>query len=344
MRSKLRIAFVLISVTSVFVSGFPAKVQAQSTEGTEVQQLRELVLKLQSRIEQLEKSQGSNLQQIERQQPAPAPAAPDNLSITKDDRSLLDFLRSTTINGSLDGYYGYNFNQPIGRVNLLRAYDVSSNSFSLNQANLIIERAPDIDAKRRYGLRLDFQYGQATETLQGSAANELRPQAYRPIFQAYGTYVFPIAHGLTVDFGKWASALGVESNYNKDQINYSRSYFFNFLPVLPHRIPCRIRPESQSQCNVLAGQWCAANRRFQRLQIAGVYRYAEADKHCQLELELLLRARATGRECGAESWAARRANTTWIACRKHCPSARRPRTHPRYLPDLECHAKTDAGG
>lgn len=232
MRSKLRSAFVIISVVSFFVPGFTAKVQAQSTEGTEVQQLRELVLKLQSRIEQLEKNQGSNLPQITAQQPvpSPAPATPDGLSITKDDRSLLDFLRSTTINGSLDGYYGYNFNHPIGRVNLLRADDVSSNSFSLNQANLIIERAPDIDAGRRYGLRLDFQYGQATETLQGSAANELRPQAYRPIFQAYGTYVFPVGHGLTVDFGKWASALGVEGNYNKDQINYSRSYFFNFLP------------------------------------------------------------------------------------------------------------------
>ena len=35
---------------------------------------------------------------------------------------------------------------------------------------------------------------------------------------------------MTVDFGKWASALGVEGNYNKDQINYSRSYYFNFLP------------------------------------------------------------------------------------------------------------------
>jgi hypothetical protein len=228
--NRLRIAFVLTGVMSVCILGFPAKVQAQSTEGTEIQQLRELVLELQSRIEQLEKSQGSNVQQIERQQPAPAPATLGSLSITKDDRSLLDFLRSTTINGALDGYYGYNFNQPIGRVNLLRAYDVSSNSFSLNQANLIIERAPDVDAKRRYGLRLDFQYGQATETLQGSAANELRPQAYRPIFQAYGTYVFPLGHGLTVDFGKWASALGVEGNYNKDQINYSRSYLFDFLP------------------------------------------------------------------------------------------------------------------
>lgn len=227
-RSKLRATFVFIGLVSICAAGFPAKVQAQSSE-TELQQLRDLVLKLQSRIEQLEKNQGSSQQRIE-QQPAPATATPDSLSISKDDRSLLDFVRGTTINGSLDGYYGYNFNQPIGRVNLLRAYDVSSNSFSLSQANLIIDRAPDLDAQRRYGLRLDFQYGQATETLQGSAANELRPQAYRPIFQAYGTYVFPVGHGLTVDFGKWASALGVESNYNKDQINYSRSYLFDFLP------------------------------------------------------------------------------------------------------------------
>jgi putative OmpL-like beta-barrel porin-2 len=214
---------------SICAAGFPARLQAQSSEA-ELQQLRDLVLKLQSRIEQLEKNHGSTPQQIEQQQPAPATATPDSPSISKDDRSLLDFLHGTTINGSLDGYYVYNFNQPIGRVNLLRAYDVSSNSFSLSQANLIMERAPDLDAGRRYGLRLDLQYGQATETLQGSAGNELRPQAYRPIFQAYGTYVFPVGHGLTVDFGKWASALGVESNYNKDQINYSRSYLFDFLP------------------------------------------------------------------------------------------------------------------
>jgi hypothetical protein len=33
-----------------------------------------------------------------------------------------------------------------------------------------------------------------------------------------------------VDFGKWASSLGLEGNYTKDQTNYSRSYWFNFLP------------------------------------------------------------------------------------------------------------------
>jgi hypothetical protein len=143
---------------------------------------------------------------------------------------VTDFLEGTTINLTVDGYYAYNFNRPVGRVNLLRAYDASSNSFSINQATVILERAPDLPVGRRFGARVDLQYGQATETLQGSAANELRPQVYRPLFQVYGTYVAPVGSGLEIDFGKWASALGIEGNYNKDQINYSRSYFFNFLP------------------------------------------------------------------------------------------------------------------
>jgi putative OmpL-like beta-barrel porin-2 len=96
--------------------------------------------------------------------------------------------------------------------------------------NLILERAPDVSKGRRFGARVDFQYGQATETVQGSAVNELRPQAYRPLFQAYGTYVAPLGSGLTLDFGKWASSLGVESAYAKDQMNYSRSYYFIALP------------------------------------------------------------------------------------------------------------------
>jgi uncharacterized coiled-coil protein SlyX len=151
-------------------------------------------------------------------------------SLSQEDRRALDFLRDTTFNVTLDGYYGYNFNRPVGRINLLRAYDATSDNFSLNQAAIVIEHAPDVSKNRRFGLRLDLQFGQATETLQGSAANEPRPQVYRNVFQAYGTYVAPVGKGLTVDFGKFASALGVEGNYTKDQINYSRSFYFNFLP------------------------------------------------------------------------------------------------------------------
>jgi hypothetical protein len=150
--------------------------------------------------------------------------------LQKEDREILDFLRETTINVGIDGYYEYNVNHPVGRVNLLRAYDVLSNLFSLNQASVIFEHAPDVGAGRRWGGRLDLQFGQATDTLQGNPLNEPRPDIYRNIFQAFGTYVFPIGQGLKVDFGKWASSLGIEGNYTKDQWNYSRSYWFELLP------------------------------------------------------------------------------------------------------------------
>jgi len=157
-----------------------------------------------------------------------APAA--QTSLQPQDQTTLDFLRSTAINVALDGYYDYNFNAPVGRVNLLRAYDVLSNEFSLNQADVVFDRLPDVADGRRWGGRLDLQFGQATDTLQGNPLNEPRPDIYRNIFQAYGTYVAPIGKGLEVDFGKWGSSLGIEGNYTKDQMNYSRSFFFDFLP------------------------------------------------------------------------------------------------------------------
>ena len=155
---------------------------------------------------------------------------PPKAQINAADRGILDYLHGATLNFAVDEYYEYNFNDPVGRVNALRAYDVLSNNISLNQADLVFERAPDVDAGRPFGLRLDLQYGQATDTLQGNPANEPRPPIYQNIYQAYGTYVLPIGNGLTVDVGKFGSSIGIEGNYTKDQMNYSRSYWFDYLP------------------------------------------------------------------------------------------------------------------
>jgi Putative beta-barrel porin-2, OmpL-like. bbp2 len=186
---------------------------------------------LQARIEALE-AQVAELKALVKGaslSPPSAPVPPIAASPEVDETSS-DYLHDLKFGVNLDTYYMYNLNRPIGRVNLLRAYDVTSNSFSLNQANVLLESAPDLAAGRRFGGRIDLQWGQATETLQGSAANEPRPWVYRNVFQAYGTYVAPVGSGLTIDFGKWASSLGFENNYTKDQLNYSRSFWFNFLP------------------------------------------------------------------------------------------------------------------
>jgi hypothetical protein len=144
--------------------------------------------------------------------------------------SKLDFLHGATLNFALDEYYEYNFNDPVGRVNALRTYDVLSNNISLNQADVVFERAPDVSGGSPFGVRIDLQFGQATDTLQGNPSNEPRPSIYQNIFQAYGTYVAPIGGGLTLDVGKFGSSIGIEGNYTKDQMNYSRAYWFDFLP------------------------------------------------------------------------------------------------------------------
>lgn len=153
------------------------------------------------------------------------PAAQETAEV---DRAGLSPFRGTTVGFGFDGYYGYNFNSPVGRTNLLRAYDVTSNSFNINQASIIVEHLATPEGP--FGGRIDLQYGQATETLQGSAVNEQRPQVWRNLFQAYGSYLAPIGSGLQVDFGKFASSLGNEGNYSKDQVTYSRAYSFNYLP------------------------------------------------------------------------------------------------------------------
>lgn len=236
--------FATVVVLSLCALALPAQTNAapQSAEGTssadEIRQLRQLVQDLQSRVAQLEHERQGTQAVVSSPTPQSTPAASSestgaagsSLTLTTEDRGILDYLHGTTINVGVDGYYDYNFNNPVGRVNLLRAYDVLSNSFSLNQANLIVERAPDVAAGRRFGARVDLLFGQATEAQQGNPVNELRSQAYRNIYQAYGTYVAPLGSGLTVDFGKWASSLGTEGAYAKDDINYTRSYLYELLP------------------------------------------------------------------------------------------------------------------
>src|SRR5581483_10797431 len=78
-----------------------------------------------------------------------AAAAPQTKSATGDESSLPGFASGTTFNVLLDGYYEYNFNQPLGRVNLLRANDPTSNSFTVNQAAIVVERTPDPAQGRR---------------------------------------------------------------------------------------------------------------------------------------------------------------------------------------------------
>ena len=215
-----------------------ASTEAPQDSATREHQLTERIRTLEERLAALESrlpapSPAAPTAALAPASPATAagtPPAPPDHSATGDSLTLPGFAAGTTLNVLLDGYYEYNFNRPAGRVNLLRAYDPSSNNFTLNQGVVVIERAPDATQGRRFGVRLDLMFGQTTESLAGNPANEPRTGPYRNIFQAYGTYVFPVGKGLNVDFGRFASSLGFEGSFAKDQINYSRSLLFTALP------------------------------------------------------------------------------------------------------------------
>ncbi len=223
MKAALRELPWLLAASAVAAHGQTAQpAYTPEQRNAEIRLLRQQLDEISSRLKALEAIQAAT---------PPAVAAPESVAAAQvPDEVNRGFFRSTTFNFGVDGYYAYNFNAPLGRVNQLRAYDLSSNSFSINQASIVVEHLPVAEAGKRFGGRIDLQFGQATETLQGSSANELNPQVWRDIYQAYGSYLAPVGSGLQVDFGKWASSLGVEGNYTKDQINYSRSFLFDYLP------------------------------------------------------------------------------------------------------------------
>lgn len=145
--------------------------------------LLERIAALEQRISALER-------RVEGQAPQPVVAATFAPSGQTPPAEAVDpWPGGTTVNFHFDGYYAWNANRPVGRVNLLRAFDVTSNSFNINQTGMIVERAANVEAGRRWGDRLDLMYGQATKTLQGGTQNEMRRQVYRSLFQAFGSYV-----------------------------------------------------------------------------------------------------------------------------------------------------------
>jgi hypothetical protein len=69
---------------------------------------------------------------------APPPAAPADQPPPQSQHPL----QALTVNFALETYYQYNWNRPAGRINALRAYDTRANSFSIQQAALVVESAP----------------------------------------------------------------------------------------------------------------------------------------------------------------------------------------------------------
>ena len=122
------------------------------------------------------------------------------------------------VSGFLDGYGGYNANDPSesanGKANDLYNFNDKTNQWALSEARLTLNHDPG-----KIGARVDLFYGRTNKLI--NASNQLEF-----VEQAYISTKPPKAKGFELDLGKWVTSAGAEVIEAKDNWNYSRSILF----------------------------------------------------------------------------------------------------------------------
>lgn len=153
---------------------------------------------------------------------AAAPAAAD---------SIPNFFRDIQANAFVSFGYLFNANQPADRSVGLRYFDNRSNTFSIDVAELVLQKtvAKPGDA----GFRVDLEAGTAIPKAQAAG---LSLGTGADLQQAFVSYIAPVGDGLRLDLGKFVTSLGVEliEGYDGYNDNYSRSLLFNYAIPLTH--------------------------------------------------------------------------------------------------------------
>jgi len=200
---------------------------AGSDTSAKIDQLQKELESLKAQIEQLKKTQT----QKEKAPAATVVAVTEAPAAPASKPTLAERLfNSTNISGSVDGYYGLDFEHPADRQAGLRVFDNYQNQFSLNLAEVVINRAPDKDTP--LGYNLTFGYGNAINVVNG-----LEPGGIgfdRNVEQAYVSYLAPIGKGLQIDFGKFVTPAGAEVIESAPDWNYSRGILFGYAIPFYH--------------------------------------------------------------------------------------------------------------
>ncbi len=221
----------------------------------EVENLHQEVSRLQAEITELKKQmKSSSAAAAPVAAPAapaasPAPAAvPASLApvapAPQAASGVVGFLSSIGMSGTVDGYYGYNFNHPRTAVpsspsffpstSTLRAFDGRAEQIALNLFELNFDKA--VDPKNPLGFHLAFGYGDAMNVVNSTDPGNTTTGIFfaQYLKEAYFSYLAPLGKGLQVDFGKFVTTNGAEVIETKDNWNYSRSLLFTFAIPFYH--------------------------------------------------------------------------------------------------------------
>jgi hypothetical protein len=130
----------------------------------------------------------------------------------------------------MDGYYNYNFNNPIDNTHNTSSSIGRSNEFTLNMASVGLET----NYKNVVG-RLLLQYGQMTSIVQDLDGTVTRGRNtalanLRNVREAAAGYHFSKWYGINVEMGIFMSYIGLESYVMNENWSYQRSVQCDMTP------------------------------------------------------------------------------------------------------------------
>ncbi len=152
--------------------------------------------------------------------------------------SLLQF-GPVTFSVYVDGYYAFQFSQPIDHTIFQSTTAARHNEISLNLAAVGVEvGGAGSVLNGRYGGpvgRLYLQYGSTTETTAGQDGTTFRgsyltQRAFIPLQQAAGGWHFPWLHGVNIEIGIFPSYVAMESYLPQENWNYTHAFVSDFTP------------------------------------------------------------------------------------------------------------------
>ncbi len=119
----------------------------------------------------------------------------------------------------------------MSQANGLRYFDNRANTFSVDIAELVVQKA--VANAGEAGFRLDLTAGTFAGLTQ-SAGLSIGESA--DLQQAFVSYIAPVGTGLRFDVGKFVTHMGYEliEGYDGYNDNYSRSLLFNYAIPLTH--------------------------------------------------------------------------------------------------------------
>ena len=142
-----------------------------------------------------------------------------------------NFFRDIQANAFASLGYINNLNQPQSQAIGLRYFDNQANTFSVDLAEVVIQKA--VANRGDAGFRLDLTAGTFAGLTQSAG---LRIGESADLQQAFVSYIAPLGTGLRFDVGKFVTHMGYEliEGYDGYNDNYSRSLLFNYAIPLAH--------------------------------------------------------------------------------------------------------------